>query len=131
MSLGSSVDEIKDLNKDGYRITFSHGDVCNPVTGEMYKSTVNYVCSSSVSDEDEKDYLPGMPTLESQGPCTYVFRWVSKYACAQCRSNQVETITGKCKELKFQRKYGRMTVKRAREWLAAKVSTAGTRKVAT
>lgn len=59
------MESIKDLSKDGYRITFSHGDVCNPATGETYRSTVNYVCSSSVRDEDEKDYVPEMPTMES------------------------------------------------------------------
>ena len=71
-----------------------------------------------------------MPTIvQSDGPanrCFFSFEWVSKYACSQCRSNQVETITGRCVEKK-KRKRVRPS---AQKWIKEKINTEGERKIA-
>lgn len=44
VSLGSTVEKIEDVTANGYKVTFSQGDVCDPTTGEQFKSIVSYVC---------------------------------------------------------------------------------------
>lgn len=97
VSLGSVISSISDLRKSGLTVTFSDGDICEPVTGTPYSSEIDFRCLPEDEAEEAGEEKEKPIFLETDdGGCHYKFKWRTKYACSQCKRDQVEAIVGKC-----------------------------------
>lgn len=100
VSLGSVISSISELKTTGLKVRFSDGDVCDKATGGLYSSEIDFQClpeeeAEQAGDEKEAPIFQGT----EEGGCHYKFKWRTKYACSQCKTNQVDTIVGKCKQI--------------------------------
>lgn len=100
VSLGSVISSIGDLKTTGLRVVFGDGDICDKVTGRLFSSEIDFQClpeSEAEKAGDEKERPIFLDTED--GGCHYKFKWRTKYACSQCKTSQVDTIVGQCKQM--------------------------------
>ena len=78
-------------------IQYEHGDICNKETGARYKSQISFTCDMGNGDPS---YQMRKPThlWVNEETCLYGFEWKMKFACTQCRKNQVDALPGQCVE---------------------------------
>lgn len=73
-TLGSVLTSIN-ITKDGYKVSYGEGDICEIYSSKLYSSEVNYVCNNETDDF-------GWPTFAGKvGECHFKFEWISKWAC--------------------------------------------------
>mmetsp|Transcript_2699 Transcript_2699/g.4564 ORF Transcript_2699/g.4564 Transcript_2699/m.4564 type:complete len:199 (+) Transcript_2699:2370-2966(+) len=115
ISLGSTIQSIDDVSEQGFTINYANGDVCDKKSSLKYSSKIRFECD--IGDEadlfeEEKNRINFqreesggnsgnqalLPQFEKYDPekCHYEFSWKTKWACSQCKSNQVESIEGRC-----------------------------------
>ena len=69
-------------------MTFANGDICDEILDIPYSSEIDFRClpEDEVGEAgDEKERPMFLETDE--GGCHYKFKWRTKYACSQCKSN--------------------------------------------
>jgi hypothetical protein len=97
-SLGTEIETIATHGQDGYTIRYKEGDFCNVKKDIKFTSEVRYVCDPH-EDFGKPVMLPFEGNLThsmTEADCHYVFEHRTKYACSQCRSDQVQYIRGTC-----------------------------------
>jgi hypothetical protein len=70
-----SVADYTELLTNGYTITYTEGDVCDPATNKRYSSEVKYICNF-----ESEEF--GWPQFVQRKGCHYAFEWKSKLACS-------------------------------------------------
>lgn len=86
VSLGSVISSVSELKETGLKVTFTDGDVCDKVTDALYSSEIDFRCLPEDEAEEAGDEKEKPIFLETdEGGCHYKFKWMTKYACSQCK----------------------------------------------
>lgn len=89
-SLGSAVEKVHTITEHGYTVKYYHGDVCGQNFFARFNTDVEYVCSP-LGETSKPEIIS-----YSQDSCHFKIRWVTVWACPQCKKEQTSTIEGDC-----------------------------------
>lgn len=91
-NLGSRLQDVRpydSVERSGYEIIYTEGDVCLADPSKHYETHINYRCDTS-SQSKLHDYPMLVPIDAQQGytgsnQCKFFFVWHSPFACSVCQ----------------------------------------------
>ena len=92
------IESVEPHGQDGYTIKYKEGDLCNVKNDVKFSAEVRYVCDPK-ADVGKPAMLPFEGNLThalTKKDCHYAFEHRSKYACSQCRADQVSYVRSTC-----------------------------------
>ena len=116
ISLGSTIESISEITENGLTVTFENGDICDSSTGQKYTSQINFLCdqddndneytdwnkqdtsNNNINNDHKQSHQPILPEFLKKEECHFTFNWRSKFACSQCRIEQLDFVVGQCGE---------------------------------
>ena len=99
VSLGSMVESIENVTKEGLTIRYSSGDRCRHGDEQTtYTSQINFICDlTSTHSEAYDSEVTERPLLTKiTDKCHYEFTWRTKNACRFCTHDDVTKELGEC-----------------------------------